>query len=566
MALSPSAILRRHQDLKAQRAPYEPGWQEIAEYATPHRADIQRQRTPGDKLTQKIFDSTAVRALPQLAAHLNATLTPSTQPWLSFSLRDQALNDDKTVRDWLEDCARRMHLALRQSKFNVAVHEMYLDLVGPSAVGNLLVEEKDPPASGVFGGFRFSAHAPEEYCIAEDVNGQVDTVYRTLKLTARQLIQKWGEKVGEKVKEKHKQKPDTMFEVVHAVQPRADLQYANDGTRKRGAKNMPTASCYVLIEGEGGKTGRLLEEGGYEEFPYMVPRWLKASGQVYGFGPSHLAIPDVRTMNAAKEFLLKAAPLAIFPPTIERDDAVLGDPDLTPAGRNVVGGTGPLADQLAFMQTGMKVDVGQIVFGDLIQSIRETYYVPQLELQDGPQMTATEVQVRYELMMRYLGAVLERLTAEFLNPLVERCFAMMARARAFLPMPEALLEAFGDADLDIEYEGPLARAQRTVELTAQDRVTGWVLTTAQGKQQFPDPLWDNLNLDKMLRDRVSITGMPSDALVSEQDVEAMRQERADAAKKREEVATMMEGAKALGGAAPMLREMNAQRQPQGVAA
>lgn len=555
MALSATDILRRNQDLKAQRAQYETVWQDIAEYTVPYRANIQRQRTPGEKLTDKIFDSTAVRALPMLAAHLHATLTPSTQPWLSFTLRNEALNADQSVKNWLEDAARRMMTALRQSNFNVAVHEMYLDLVGPSATGCLYVEEKDPPATGQFGGFRFRAHAADEYCIAEDLNGTVDTVYRTLKMTGRQLVQKWGDQVGDRVIEKNRTKPDEKYDVVHAVQPRAETQFAADGTRKRGSKNMPVASCYVLVEGEGGKRGRKLEEGGYEDFPYMVPRWLKASGEIYGFGPSHLAIPDVKTMNAAKEFLLKAAPLAIFPPTLERDDAVIGDPDLTPAGRNVVGGNGPLADQLAFMQTGMKVDVGQIVFADLIQSIRETYFIPQLELTDSPQMTATEVQVRFELMMRFLGAVLERLMTEFLNPLVERCFAIMARARAFLPLPDVLLEQFGDADLDIQYEGPLARAQRTIELAAQERVTGWAVSVAQARTQFPDPLWDNLNLDKILRERVEITGMSSDSLNAEADVEAIRQQRSDEANKREQASLMIEGAKAMGAVAPMVREM-----------
>ena len=560
MAVAVADLLRRWQDLKAQRSTYETVWQDIAEYTVPHRANIQRQQQPGEKKTDKIFDSTAVRALPMLAAHLHATLTPSTQPWLSFALRDERLSADQTVREWLEDCARRMHRAFRQSNFNVAVHEMYLDLVGPSATGCLYVEEKAPPASGIFGGFRFRAHSAEEYTIAEDANGMVDTVYRRLRFTARQLIQKWGEaKVGTRVVERHRQKPDEPYEVVHAVQPRTDLQYAADGARKRGPGNMPVASCYVLVEGEdgAGKRGRKLEEGGYEEFPYMVPRWLKAAGELYGFGPSHLALPDVRTMNAAKEFLLKAAPLAIFPPTIERDDAVIGEPDLTPAGRNVVGGTGALTDQLAFMQTGLKVDIGQIVFGDLIQSIRETYYIPQLELTDAPQMTATEVQVRFELMMRYLGAVLERLMAEFLNPLVERCFAIMARARAFAPMPDMLRDQFGDADLDVQYEGPLARAQRGIELVAQERVTGWVSAVAQSKTQFPDPLWDNLNLDKMLRDRVTITGLSADALNAEDEVDETRQARLDAANKREQAATMMEAAKAAGSFAPMVREMNA---------
>ena len=55
-------------------------------------------------------------------------------------------------------------------------------------------------------------------------------------------------------------------------------------------------------------------------------------------------------------------------------------------------------------------------------------------------MTATEVQVRYELMQRLLGPTLGRFQSEFLNPLIERVFGIMFRANAFLPAPEIFLK------------------------------------------------------------------------------------------------------------------------------
>ena len=558
-----AAILKRNAKLRSQRATYESAWQEIAEYIAPHRANIQRAFSPGEKKTDKIFDSTAVRAHPMLSAHLHQTLTPSTQPWLSFSLRDEALNEEPEVETWLEDDARRMHLAFKQSDFNVAVHEMYLDITGPSATGCLLVEEREVPASGGFGGFRFRAIPPNEYCLDENVHGRVDTIYRQFALSARQILQRWPKTAGQRVEEKVATDPDAEFQIVHAVYPRTDRLYDETGKPKRGAKNMPFVSCYVLMagtndDGKGGR-GRVLEEGGYEEFPYMVPRWLKASGEKYGFGPAHLAIPDVRTMNKAKEFLLEAAPLSMFPPSIERDDSVLGDLDLTPGGRNVLGGTGPVAEQLAFLQTGVQVDITQIVFADLVKSIQETFFVPQLELQEGPQMTATEVNVRYELMMRYLGAVLERLTVEFLNPLVERAFGVMARARAFLPLPAMLAERFGEADLDVQYEGPLARAQRTMELTAQDRTIAFATAVSTATAPFAPDIarkpWDVLDLDRMMRDRGDITGLRTNNLRPQKDVDAERQAREDQAQQAQQAQTMIEGAKAMGAVAPMVSEM-----------
>lgn len=567
MAANVSQILSRWGMLKNERAFYESLRDEIAEVIDPWRGHSSQQiYTPGDKRTTKIFDSTAMQARKLLASTLHATLTPATQPWLSFSLRQSELNELSDVQAWKEEAAKRMHLALRQSNFGTAVNQMYNDLVGPAATGCLFVEEKDPPSQGTFGGFRFTTYSPARYCIAEDYDGGVDTVFIDAPHTARALVARFRDAVGEKVLEKAKDKPEEKFTLLHAVFPRSDLQYQSDGrTPKKGSRNLPWASCYVIVE-----TKHKVDEGGFHERAFIVPRWDKATGEVYGNGPSHIAAPDVRTLNAVKEFLLKAAPLAMFPPTIERDDAVLGDPDLTPAGRNTVSGAGPISDLFGFMQTGLKIDLSQIILNDLRNSILETYFIPQLRLKDRPEMTATEVQARLEEMFRFLGPTLARLETEFLNPLIERCFALMARARALPAMPPALIEAIQEADLDIEYEGPLARAQRVIELTAQERVISFVsavvTNTAEIRPDIAKGAWDVLDVDQMIRDRAAVAGMPSDELKRTEDVDAIRQQRAEDEAQQAQMQQVVQGAEAAGRAAPMLQALDKAANPQGKAA
>ncbi len=553
------ALLKRWADLKAERSPYLDLQQEIAEFVIPHKATITQLVAPGERQTRRIFDSTAIDAAQTLASSIHGTLTPSTQPWTSFRIRQDELNELAEVKDWLEDSARRIHAALRNSNWTTAVHEMYLDLVGPAAMGCLFVEEKPPPASGGFGGFRFQTHGAGEFCVAEDAEGRIDTVFRAFQLSARAILAKWGQdQVGEKIREAAQSKPDARFTVLQAVMPNADY---SGGTATRGPLRMPWWSCYLIVE-----TRQKLALGGFQEFPFLCPRWAKTSGEVYGRGPSHTALPDIRTLNTVKEFLLKAAPLAMVPPTIEADDAVLGEPDLRPAGRNVVSvqGTRGLSESFAFMTTGLKVDLSQIILADLRASIRRIYFSDQLELQEGPQMTATEVQVRYELMQRLLGPTLGRLEAEFLNPLIERCFGVMARTGALLPLPEALAaQGVELPELDVEYEGPLARAQRTVELTAQDRVLSFVaaLSQAMVASGVPAPqaaeAWDVLKVDKWIRDRAAITGVRTDSLASAEEVQQLRQARAQAQAEAQEAAEARATAEAAGQAAPMVRELAA---------
>ena len=562
-------LLRRRTALRAERDPYADLWQEIAEHVIPHKSNITNLLSPGERQTRKLFDSTAIDASQTLASSIHGTLTPSTQPWLSLKIRQEELNEIGEVKDWLEDVARRIHAALRQSNWTTAVHELYLDLVGPAGMGCIFVEEKPPTANGAFGGFRFSTHGPGEYMIAEDAEGRVDTIFRDLSLTARAIVRKWGDKkAGEKVSDTAESKPDQRFTVLHVVMPRDDYSRAG-GTKRRG---FPWFSCYIVVESR-----HKIEQGGFDEFPFLLPRWAKTTGEVYGRGPSHTALPDIRTLNTVKEFVLQAAPLAMFPPTIERDDSVVGEPDLTPAGRNVVSVIGgqSLSETFAFLQTGMKIDLSQIVLADLRAGVRRIYFADQLELQEGSQMTATEVQVRYELMQRLLGPTLGRLEAEFLNPLVERLFGIMARAGALLPLPQALTQRGVELpDLDIEYEGPLARAQRTVELVAQDRVLGFVtaLTTAMTGAAVPPSqvaaVFDVLKVDRWVRDRAEITGVRSDSLASEEEVGEIRRARAEQEAQQAQLQQAQQVAEIAQKGAPMLKVLDeaAGRQTNGARA
>lgn len=551
MAESASRLVKRYQDMLTVRQSSEQVWQDIADFVIPYKSNIIVKREPGRKQTARLFDATAPHALGLLASSLHASMTPATQPWLSFKMRADDLNRDKSVQDWLEDCARRMHRAFRQSTFNQSVHEMYLDLAA-FGTGAMFVEERPITQAGVFGGFRFYVPALGTYVIAEDADGQVDTCFRVITLSLRAAFARWGEQLPAQWLTQMAAKPETSVDVLHAVYPRRDRAYdARTNQPKRGAKNMAYASCYLAMTPKA-----IIEEGGFEEFPYLVPRWAKTSGETWGRGPSHTALPDVATLNATKEFILKAAPLQMWPPTLERDDTVVGELDTNPMGRNVVNGAGPIGEQLAFMDTRQRPDVTSMVLAELRQGIHAIYFTDQLVLREKPDMTATEVLALQEQMQRLLGPTTGRLESEFLNPLVQRAFAIMARAGAFLPLPGPLRDvtARGQADLDVEYEGPMARAQRTIELAAQDRVVNFVIAVTTAKQQFPGPEWDVLRTDKMIRDRADVTGLPSDNLEADERVQELRDDRADAQAKQQQVATMTQLAEAAGKVSPFMKQ------------
>ena len=167
-------------------------------------------------------------------------------------------------------------------------------------------------------------------------------------------------------------------------------------------------------------------------------------------------------------------------------------------------------------------------------AIRQAYYSDQLQLQEGPQMTATEVQVRYELMQRLLGPTLGRFQSEFLNPLIERMFGIMLRADALMPLPEIIQ----GAKIDIEYVGPLARSQRMEEATAIDKLYQLAMMVGQ----IDPAVMQNINHDKAVRLRAELLGVPKTIMRGTDEVEEMREAQQQAQAQQAEMAAQMQAA------------------------
>ena len=139
--------------------------------------------------------------------------------------------------------------------------------------------------------------------------------------------------------------------------------------------------------------------------PAYVLRWGRAAGSKFGYSPAINCLSDILTLNQLVEFTLKAAEKVIDPPVLSRQRGVIGDLDLYPGGNTVVRDP---RDVVPF-ESGARFDVSNIEREKLIETIRQSFFVDQLELKQSPAMTATEVNVRYELMQKLLGPALSRM-------------------------------------------------------------------------------------------------------------------------------------------------------------
>ena len=504
--------------LLTQRATWEAIWQDLADYLTPNKPSIITRRSPGAKTTDRLFEGTGEKSLRRLSANMHGSLTSSSLKWFSLKMRDNTLGQSRNVRMWLEDDVNRMLNAFNQSNFGSEGQELYVDL-GGFGTGSMFTEEVTPERSGVFGGLRFTALPIGSYVIDEDPFGQVDVLMRSMKKSARSLLMQFPDApFPEDIKKAAEAQKDVFYEVIHAIYPRE----GGASTPRTDARELKYASCYVLR-----KEKLLLKESGFHEFPTPTPRWSKMTGEVWGRGPGHLALPDVKTLNRLVELSLKAAAKAVDPPLMVAHDGIMGGViRLNPAGITYVRDT---ESSIKTLPIGTKWDVIKFEMSELQQAIREAFNVDNLTLKERPQMTAEEVRARIEQMQKDIGPTLGRIETEFLNPLISRVFNMMFRSGALLPPPQEVLNAMAQnaGDIDIVFTGQMAKNQRIGEVYAirQAYELATVVATARAALPGVDDVFD---ADENLSAAALILGVPEKGVRDPKKVAAIREDRAAA--------------------------------------
>ena len=518
-------IMARFDRLKTGRQNWETHWQEVADFMQPRKADVTKTRSKGDKRTERIFDSSPLQAVELLAASLHGMLTNPSTPWFSLRYKDQVLDQDDEAKLWLEGVTETMYTAFNRSNFQQEIFELYHDLItfGTAA---MFIEEDQIDL------LKFSTRHINEIYITENDKGRIDTVYRKFKITLRAAAQQFGTFLSEEAKTKVEKDPFDDIEILHAVYPRIEF----DPTKK-DKENMEFESVYLEY-----KNGNELSVGGFVEFPFVVPRYLKASHEIYGRSPAMTALPDVKMLNEMSKTTIKAAQKQVDPPLLVPDDGFLLPVRTVPGGLNFYrSGT---RDRIEPLNIGANNPLGLNMEEQRRNSIREVFYVNQLMLQQGPQMTATEVIQRNEEKMRLLGPVLGRLQSELLKPMIDRCFAILLRNNQFAQAPEFL----SGQDIEIEYVSPLAKAQKSTELSSITRALEIL-----GSLSNVAPVFDYINFDALVKHVADLVGVPQKVLKLQSQVNAEREQAAQQQEQMAQMQQLQQVAKAGGDIAPLAK-------------
>ncbi|ELY5798572.1 phage tail protein [Cronobacter sakazakii] len=496
--------------LEQERTTFEPHWRELSDFIIPRGSRfLTSEANRGDRRNTKIVDPTATMANRTLSSGMMSGITSPARPWFKLATPDPEMMDYGPVKLWLETVQNRMNDMFNKSNLYQSLPLIYSSL-GTFATGAMAVLEDDDDV------IRTMPFPVGSYYIANSPRLSVDTCFRKFSMTVRQLVREFGlNNVSSSTKSAFENGTyEKWVDVVHAVYPNMNRE-----TGKMNAKNKAFRSVYFEV---GGDNDKVLRESGYDEFPIMAPRWEVNGEDVYGSScPGMIALGQVKALQLeqrrkAQQIDKQTNPPMIGPTSLKTQRVSLLPGDITYVDQV----TGAEGLRPAYM---VNPNLGDLLgdIQDTRQLINSAYFVDLFMMLQNVNTRSMPVEAVIEMKeekLLMLGPVLERLNDEFLDPLIDRAFSMMAR-KNMLPPPPDVMQGM---PLRIEYISVMAQAQKAIGLSSLERFVGFVGNLASAK---PEAL-DKLDVDQAIDNYAVMSGVSPTVVVPQEQAQQTRNDRA----------------------------------------
>ena len=434
--LNIAEVTRRHKEAFARKDLWRSVYEEAYEYGLPQRNMYQgyyEGNVPGQGKMNRVFDSTAIDSTQKFANRIQSGLFPPYKKWCRLEAgNDIPPEEQDNVQQVLDLYTEQMFTMLKQSNFDLAMGEFLLDLAVGTSV--MLIQAGDD-----LNPIQFTAVPQYLIALEEGPQGTVDNVYRKYKVRAEAILREYPDAIiSTELQRLIDDKKTDLVELYESV-----IYHTERGDY-----------CYHVIHP---KTKTELVFRRLKENPWVVSRYMKVPGEVFGRGPLLTAIPDIKTLNKTLELVLKNASLAISGVYTAADDGVLNPSNvriapgaIIPVARNA----GPQGASLAPLPRAADFNVSQIIINDLRMNIKKIMLDESLPPDNMSARSATEIVERMKELSQNLGSAFGRLITETMNPVVRRVLSIMdEKGMINLPLKVNGLE------IKITPVSPLAKAQ-----------------------------------------------------------------------------------------------------------
>jgi len=496
-----SAVIKRFGQAKKRRELWRSIFQEAYDFALPQKETF-NFHSPGQKKNRHIYDSTATMGVRTYAARIQSAHTPPWKEWFNFVAgTDTPKGDRDNLNKQLEEATEIFFNHLNESDYSNQSTESDQDLA--ISTGALLFEEGDELQGEPL--FKFTS-IPLSQLYLEAGEGAKNTGWREHEVEARALPSMWPQgDFGEDLNNKIEKEPDAKVKIINGV-------LKSDGLFHQ----------IVIYEAK----KQLIYTQSFTTSPLIIYRTNVIPGEVYGRGPVLDVLPDIRTANKVKEYILKNGALQMTGVYTAMSDGTWNPHTVTIAPGSIipVGSNSNQNPSIKPLENSGRLDVGQIILEDLQANINRALFANPLGEVDDPVKSATEQMLRTQEMLRTSGASFGRLNTEKIKPLVERGVDILS-ANGRLPKIKV-----DGKEVSIQMQSPLAQAE------AQEEFQSFQVWWAQMQTLPPEVVALGAQVENIPNWTAEKLGLPTNELARSKD------EIQDASKKVIEMAKQQQGA------------------------
>jgi hypothetical protein len=484
-------IMQREAKAQARKDEWRSIYEDCYEFALPQRnlySGNYEGNVSGKNKMSRVFDSTAIHATQRFANRLQSGLFPPYKKWCRLEAgsaipeaqREQAQSILDTYTDNLFD-------TMRQTSFDLAMGEFLLDLAVGTAVMMITPGDESTPV-------RFTAIPQYLVAIEEGANGMIDNVYRKLRIKAESILVEFPEAtVSPQLKDAMELRPEQELDLIDCV------IYDNDTGGYHYHVIWPSKQQEIFHKD-------------MKSSPFVVARYMKVAGEVYGRGPLITAIPDIKTLNKTLELVLKNASLCIAGVYLAADDGVLNPQNIKiqpGAIISVARNGGPQGASLVPLERAGDFNVSQIVTNDLRMNIKKIMMDDTLPPDNMSARSATEISERTRELATNLGSAFGRLITETMVPIVSRTLLVMDQ-QGIIDLP---LKVDG-VEVKVSPVSPLAQAQKLQEIND-------IMQYVQIASSFGPQGQMTLSIPKVLKFVATQLGIDQNILATEEEQNQM---------------------------------------------
>lgn len=517
-----NVLNRRMGGLRALRQRHQPHWEEIRDYIAPdsYEDPATSQANDGARRDSAIVNNTPTLALEVAVSGLfNGTCDP-TERWFDLEAVDPELNKSHAVRVYCEAVTDSLFSELNRSNFYKLVSEDFRSLLGFGTCATVMEEVWEGDAI-----INFQAMPIGSYFVANNTRREVNEIARDLRMSAAQMVDKFGDNVSQQVADAAKEVSSAQreFPVVHLVYQNIRWNPMQDAL----SESKPYSSCYYEPSNPDGKD-TMLEEKGFTAFPVACARWNTTGANPWGFGCGRTSIGDCRALMAMEIDAATATELGVKPPLLV-PSGMTGQPvSLIPGALTYSPDAASDQGVKPLIQVSHDLSHSTQKIQEHESRIERAFYNDiflMIANDEGGKMTATEINERAAEKRLALTPIL-RVGEEYHKPIL-RFLYLLAGRRGRLPEPPPELEG---QEIKLTLKSVLFAA---AELQRSVATRSCVANAVQVGESVPSVL-KIMKWDKIIRDDFRRNGAPADLLYSEEEVAEMAAAEEEAMAKRQQ--------------------------------